>query len=741
MLLAESRVETVTLYHQGATVRRVVDLPCPGGKPPAQVEVVRLPLSLFDPTVRVRVELPGAAAASQVVATHVRVGLFVPPRDAPTQTASQAELRGLRQAVALKRDALEQVRAELALLRVIPTPARAEAEEGTCPPPSPMAACVVLEQFVHDGVQARVVESRALAEELEKIELDLQRKEREVELASTAHQVRPQELTKSVQAQLRHDGPPVERARLVLDYFVPGARWAPAYQCRMSRDCRRAEIQVRALVCQHSGEDWRGVNLELSTASPMTWTELPELSSIRIGKAQPPPPAKRGFRPPPQGALALYGDHDRDQQRARGLLPAPSTWDAPTIDVPSPPDFSLPEPAAASRGDDEGHLYRKRGRRMEAEAEEDSFVEAARCAEEPEPMSEGLAPCPPPPPPAASMPRSLGAGVMAQPAPSMRARAAAPSPKGAARPLSEAKPRPSVAAMEVMVFTQLRLGSAGDGATRGKLLPLDTRRGYLESLERLGVSVSLDVMAVVAEAEHRAAAVASLPLPTGAVDVRAVAGHFDYTYRADAAVDVPSDGTFHSVALGDRTAESDVVYVVVPREDPNVFRQASIKNPLAAPLVAGPAEVYVGGEYVLSTQLPTVPARGEFRLGLGVEQAVKCARNTRFKEQRSGTKIVATAELIHDITVDLSNNLEREIQCEVRERIPQPAENAEVVVEEGKVHPAWETYKQEERGRPVEGGRRWRVKVGAGKKERLEAQYVVKLYANNEVVGGNRREA
>jgi hypothetical protein len=64
-----------------------------------------------------------------------------------------------------------------------------------------------------------------------------------------------------------------------------------------------------------------------------------------------------------------------------------------------------------------------------------------------------------------------------------------------------------------------------------------------------------------------------------------------------------------------------------------------------------------------------------------------------------------------------------------------------VVVEEGAIKPTWEEYKQEERGRVIEGGRRWKFQVKPGATQKLSAQYRVKLYANNELVGGNRREA
>ena len=104
---------------------------------------------------------------------------------------------------------------------------------------------------------------------LQETEADLTRR---VALASTSTHVKPDELRKSVHAVLAVTGVPTS-ARLVLEYFVLGARWAPAYQCRMSRDCRQADVQLRAMVCQKTGEDWSAVTLDLSTAAPMSWTD------------------------------------------------------------------------------------------------------------------------------------------------------------------------------------------------------------------------------------------------------------------------------------------------------------------------------------------------------------------------------------------------------------------------------------------------------------------------------------
>jgi hypothetical protein len=740
MPVVESRIDTVTLYQQGARVTRLLTLDCPGGQPPAELEIARLPLALFDPTVRVRV-LSTDNPQADLASTQVRVGLWVPPREAPIETVDQAALRTLRQQVRTVESQIKQRDWEAGVLANIQVPGRPKPEEGKPPPPSPLGARMALEQFSHDGLQSRVVEVRTLREQLRKLNEEVAVLEQKIAQASTARQVTAKDLYKSVHVQLRHGGGTLSRAQLSLEYFIPGARWAPSYQCRLSRDCRQVELVMRALICQHSGEDWSGVKLVLSTAAPMTWTELPELSSIRIGRAQPMPPARTGFRPPPQGAASLFADYDRERYALLRRLPEPLTYTFPALaspmDIEALPAFASAPPAV-------GGDFRSIG---SMPSEPEGMVMAAAMDMDDEAVMEKSAvfaeEAAPPPAPAAVAYRTMAAPPPA-PAP-MRASASmsrSESAKKGARPtVRPGAASPTQVGLETVVFTHLRLASASDTTQRNRLQPMDARRFYLETLSRFSVEVTFDVMAVVAEAEIRARSASNGAAPGGATDVKGLNSHFDFSYTAESTVDVPSDGVFHSVAIGSRTGEASVLYVAVPREEPHVYRQAEVKNPLPAPMLAGPAEVYVGGEYVLSTTLPTVAPRGDFKLGLGVEQAIRCARNTHFREARSGTKIVATTELWHDLTIDLVNNLDREIACEVRERIPQPAANAEVVVEEGTVTPAWEPYTQEERGTPLEGGRRWRLSVPANSTRQLAAQYVVKLYANNELDGGNRREA
>ena len=116
--------------------------------------------------------------------------------------------------------------------------------------------------------------------------------------------------------RLSYDGAnTITGQRLVVESFVPGARWTPTYVCRLDSAGNQAAIAVRAFLCQHTGEDWSGVRLELSTAEPLAWCELPQLPSLRLGRAQS-VIKKSGLRRPPIGAEILFEDFDRQKKPA-----------------------------------------------------------------------------------------------------------------------------------------------------------------------------------------------------------------------------------------------------------------------------------------------------------------------------------------------------------------------------------------------------------------------------------------
>jgi len=292
----------------------------------------------------------------------------------------------------------------------------------------------------------------------------------------------------------------------------------------------------------------------------------------------------------------------------------------------------------------------------------------------------------------------------------------------------------------LLEYGSLRVGGPSDG-DRGRLVPADRTARYLELLAIQTVDVHVSVQQVVAliqSNEAAARACESVALPERHREPGPAEG-FDYAWRAEHPAEIPSDGAWHGLPLTECAVESAPRYVVVPRESREVFRTVRLSNPLDAPLLAGPADIYVGDAYLMTTDLDTCAPRGRVVLGLGVEQSVKCARNTRFEEETAGL-IRGTLSLKHGVDIELMNHLDGPAEIEVRERVPVAREHDDDVrVDVDRVSEGWAAYEPED-GAPVEGAHRWVVTLSPGQKRTLALSYTVRIPSKHELVGGNRRE-
>ena len=723
-----SRIEIVKIYSAGATVTRIAEFLLTAGELPEHVEIAGLPLALDDSSVRVRVEVDQGTAP---LACDVRIGLAVPPPQETPNPPTDEEIRAAAAKVQQIEDLITLIDNEISVLRHLHVPDRPDGEPGKAPPPSPMSARLALANFSDEQIRARLQEKRENLEKLRKAEEYLADLQQQFQKASTARNARPDELRKSVIVRLTYEGEPSTEQvpRLIVEYFVPGARWTPTYVCRLNSAESSASIAVRALICQRTGEDWSGVRLELSTAEPIAWCMLPELPSLRLGRSQP-VLRKSGWRKPPLGAEILFEDFDRHKHEAIAATPKPHAL--PGISSlsrpPLPREMPKYEPARKVMVQRSSHREK---RQLDNEPEPldgsiDEFditlINPAMMEDEAVEEMASLA----------SMVPSSSKEMFAKP---LRTRSLGEI--SGARQLGRSEEDSS---SDRLAYSLMRMGAADDPAKHGKLSIEQQHEAYLEILKRQEIVVRFNILSVVYQAVSNAQNCLGVPLPPGGINVRTVAGSFDYAYSADGRVDVPSDGQFHSVALTSKSTQVDLRYIVVPREDTNVFRIAQLYNPLQAPLLAGPADVYVNDEYILSTNISTVPPQGQMELGLGVEQAIKVARNTYYEEVRSGETIVAFNELRHKIKIDITNLLPRTANIEVRERLPIPQEGAKVDIQIDQVTPAWENYKQQERSAPIQGGYRWRVEVPAKEQNSLSVDYTVKTFVDSELIGGNRRE-
>ena len=228
------------------------------------------------------------------------------------------------------------------------------------------------------------------------------------------------------------------------------------------------------------------------------------------------------------------------------------------------------------------------------------------------------------------------------------------------------------------------------------------------------------------------------PEPPGHVLPRPVEG-FDYSFAVEGSATIPSDGKWVGASLGVADAKGTPRFVCVPRESREVFRFIDVDNPLEAPLLAGPLDIYLDGRFLLARTMPVVSPGETLKLGLGVEQRIKVARNVRFDESVAGM-LRGSLELEHRLEVEVLSYLDTDALLEIRERIPVLREDeGDIEVRVIKSEPEWRPYKNE--GDTLRGGYQWKIPLARGEKHVLGASYTIKIASKNELVGGNRRDA
>ena len=68
-----------------------------------------------------------------------------------------------------------------------------------------------------------------------------------------------------------------------LSYAIFGAGWSPSYDVRAGSDKEAVELTYYGEVWQKTGEEWKGVDVTLSTARPSIGAEVPELPPWYVG--------------------------------------------------------------------------------------------------------------------------------------------------------------------------------------------------------------------------------------------------------------------------------------------------------------------------------------------------------------------------------------------------------------------------------------------------------------------------
>ncbi|MER6117764.1 DUF4139 domain-containing protein [Streptomyces sp. NPDC001743] len=672
-----SALDSVVVYAQGALCSRLAR----GGVPSdGRVRVTGLPRSLDPGSLRVRVL---GAPGVRVTEARVEVDAALPGTDTTDTLRREYErLNDAYEAALGRRDRQLLVIEEVRALHPVPPPRKRDDPHRR----TPADAWLELADFVDGrlaGLHDRLV---GLEDAVRDAEHALAVAADRLERGSTDAPSAPVETT--VCAALTLDGAAGAEVELELEYGVPGAVWVPTYRLGHRQGADSGHLVLRASVAQRTGEDWTGVRIALATADLRRRTDLPRLRSVRIGRSQP-APAPSGWREPPAGLVGLFSGYDAagpGPDRTPGPVavggPPPGAAASASGPVPMPPPPAPPAPQGYG------------GPPAPGGAPPEAFG--------------GAMPAPAAPAGARPRGRSRSGPPAAPPAPGTAA--SPPPPVPAAGP-----PQPSGAELD---YAGLALcGPDEQGDRRGRLFP------------------GSPFDPVAAEYRRRAETVASLPLPGHAVRPRESAGSFDHRFDAAARADIPSDGDWHTVTVGEVAVGLRTEYLCVPSVEQTVYATLVLSNATGQALLAGPVDVSVDDAFLLTAALPTLAPGQARRVGLGPAEGIRVTRRTHVHESTSGLRNNTTV-LDHRVHVELVNRLPGPVTVEVRERVPVTSE-PDVRIEERADWTAPDGGTGPDRHAP--GTRIWRLDLPAGATAALDGGYDIRIPAGKALAGGNRR--
>jgi hypothetical protein len=769
MLVVPSVLDAVTVHADGALCTRLATVPAENGRLPTQVRINGLPLGLTTGSLRASVLQGPAGLAVRDIRPAFDAQL--PPE--PDVPAEQRALEEAQEALASVTMELQRVQKDVEAVQEL-SPSFLEPKKGEPPREASPTAVLTLASFVDEELATLLSRKLDLERRQRDAQAEVELRRRRLQEGSTAVRGQRAVLYRAAVITLSAVGTPEGETRLVLEYAVRGARWVPGYELRMPRSLDGGTLRMRASVLQRTGEDWQNVKLSLSTAELNRRADVPELKALRIGRRQP-PPARSGWREPPPGLDELFTGYDT---AGRPPPPAPPKT-APIVAKPQGEarDRTVTGEIPASGGMRQQMAPTTRAPIAEPVPEEVSAEyppsNARPTMAMPKKKGGALSgifsgpggPPPAPSAPAASMasaPRRVGGrgggGLERQRSGAPRDEMAkeakydedapmmdmgldeggAQGGFGGAAP-SEPEPPPGIElGGNLLDYDSLELPPPNQPGSRGRLQPRPMWSSQ-ELLALTAVHVQVDIVSLIATRQQSMEAIQHISPPTWAVPPRQSTPHFDYRYDVETRMDVPSDSVWHTVSVFSAPVGLAAEYLCVPSMEPQVFRTVKVENRTPHALLAGPVDVTLGDEFLMTSPLPTLAPGATQRLGLGVEESIKVSRNTRFDEA-SGGVFGGAAVLTHRVSVEVANRLGRPVLVEIRERVPVvPKDEKDIKVEEAEIKPAWRPPETLPGDTPVDGERAWRVTVQPGEKQALEAAWAVRIPSSKMLQGGNRR--
>ncbi len=273
------RIEGVTVYRGQALVTRVIEIPAGAGV--RDIVVTDLPPAIQPASLHAEGETPGVGVRSVLFRTQP---VAVDVRDEVRQADQRLDAIAQEITATQRREALlgEHTAYITSLQGFVAPTATTELTRGVLNADT----LTKLSDYIYKEREKIATSQLDLQSKLKKLQgdLDLAQREKARLTAGTSRTVN--------QAVINVASPDGKAATIRLRYLVDEATWSPSYAVRApgstETERRGVTLEYFASVSQMSGEDWSGVQMTLSTATPSLVAKAPTLSpmTVRLASAE-----------------------------------------------------------------------------------------------------------------------------------------------------------------------------------------------------------------------------------------------------------------------------------------------------------------------------------------------------------------------------------------------------------------------------------------------------------------------
>jgi hypothetical protein len=282
----DSRVTSVTVFRDRARVTREATVVLSPGE--ERVIFRGLPMVLDPDSARVS----GRGAAGIAIRSLEMRRDETPVQPAADAAAIQAEIDALERDRSLEQERLKSLDFLRDLLAQFRTALAAGAIDRTAPNPPANATAAAPARLDLDswkgGYDLLSDKLDAIAQEKLRLARSVDTSGEQIErLHARLLPSESQRQKATWSADILLSAPQGGTATLALTYLSPEAAWSPVYDARLLPAASRLSLAAFAQIVQTTGEDWRNVEVTLSSTQPLAALDLPKMASLYLRQARP----------------------------------------------------------------------------------------------------------------------------------------------------------------------------------------------------------------------------------------------------------------------------------------------------------------------------------------------------------------------------------------------------------------------------------------------------------------------